>query len=183
MRALKQVSDLPAGAPLLSDDLLEFHASRLVLLLSVCGKKGKIEGLTKLAKLDFFVRYPEFFDRASAYEQSQRRSITRSVESSMLRFHYGPWDHRYYQILPYLEGCGLIIVRKKSAKTFEFILTALGEDVARQLSEAPTFSELREQMSRVAEVFGSKKGTYLKELIYKLFDAEVAQKAFGEVIE
>jgi hypothetical protein len=183
MKKLRQVGDLPAGAPLLSDDLLEFHASRLVLLLSVCGTKGKIDGLTKLAKLDFFVRYPDFFDRASAYENSTDRSFTRVVESSMLRYHYGPWDHRYYQILPYLEGCGVLTIHKKSAKTFEFVLTQLGVDISRQLSEQSTFQELIEQMRRVANVFAKKNGNYLKGLIYKVFDAEVAQKSFGEVIQ
>lgn len=183
MKTLQQVGDLPAGAPLMSDELIEFHASRLVLLLSVCGTKGRIEGLTKLAKLDFFVRYPEFFDRASEYERSQQRSSTHAVESSMLRFHYGPWDHRYYQVLPYLEACGLLSVHKKNAKTYEFILTAQGEEIARQLAAAPTFHMLVEQMLSVRAVFGKKTGNYLKELIYKLFDAEVAQKTLGEVIE
>ncbi len=56
----------PAGLPLTADQITEFHAARLMLLLHLCGVKNRIEGLTKLAKLDFFVRYPAFFLRAAA---------------------------------------------------------------------------------------------------------------------
>lgn len=42
------------------DDAVDFHASRLLLLLNLCGTNPGpgIEGRTKFAKLDFFLRYP-----------------------------------------------------------------------------------------------------------------------------
>ncbi len=74
MKSLKNINDLPAGVPLAADDLLEFHAARLLLLFKVCGVAGRIDGLTKMAKLDFFVRYPQFFNEACKAARS-RNSI------------------------------------------------------------------------------------------------------------
>ncbi len=60
----------------LSDDLHE--ARLLVLLRAFAGETGaeKIEGLTKLAKLDFLLRYPVFLERAL----KKRGASTRAVE-------------------------------------------------------------------------------------------------------
>src|ERR687890_441277 len=102
MRSARHIDDLPAGAPLLADDLTEFRAARLLLLLNECGLKGQIEGLTKLAKLDFFVRYPSFFTQACIEQGKPFFPVTEAVESPMVRYYYGPWDHRYYQVLAYL---------------------------------------------------------------------------------
>src|SRR6188768_3489489 len=101
MKALRRLGQTPAGARLLADEVLEFHAARLILLLRLCGTANRIDGLTKLAKLDFFVRYPKFFERAVG-----GRAAMASTESSMVRFHYGPWDRRYYHVLSFLEGGG-----------------------------------------------------------------------------
>ena len=101
MKSVRRLSQIAAGNPLASDDLIEFHAARLLLLIALCGTKNaaegttRIEGLTKLAKLDFFVRYPDFFNRASQALNADERSATTVVESSMVRHHYGPWDQRY----------------------------------------------------------------------------------------
>ena len=62
MRSLNRVGAQPRPAwPLAADDIVEFHAARLLLLMEICGVKGRIDGLTKMAKLDFFSRYPDFF--------------------------------------------------------------------------------------------------------------------------
>ena len=61
MKRFRELGDTPISSPLPAEDVLELHAARLVLLLKHCGVKNRIDGLTKLAKLDFFVRYPEFF--------------------------------------------------------------------------------------------------------------------------
>jgi hypothetical protein len=66
MKSIKHLAAHPVSLPLAADDILEFHAARLLLLLEVCGTAGRIDGLTKMAKLDFFNRYPDFFAAASA---------------------------------------------------------------------------------------------------------------------
>src|SRR5258708_7051132 len=121
MKSLKNLASQPAAIPLVADDILEFHAARLLLLLSLCSTKDRIEGLTKLAKLDFFVRYPQFFERVNAHAKKVAPATPRTIESSMVRHHYGPWDKRYYHILAYLEGKDLIEVQK-SGSTFNFQL-------------------------------------------------------------
>jgi hypothetical protein len=61
MKSLRNQSTQPASVPLIADDILEFHAARVLLLIAICGTNDAISSLTKLAKLDFFVRYPDFF--------------------------------------------------------------------------------------------------------------------------
>jgi len=117
MKSISSVGLMPAGQMLVADDFVEFHACRLLLLLTGCGVRKRdtgdvvLSGMTKMAKLDFFVRYPAFFARAVSHlglEVDVEPSA--AVESRMIRFHYGPWDKRYNQVLPYLQARGLAVV-------------------------------------------------------------------------
>jgi hypothetical protein len=182
MKSLKNINDVPAGLPLAADDLLEFHAARLLLLFKVCGVAGRIDGLTKMAKLDFFVRYPQFFNEACKALGLQAESAEATVESSMIRFHYGPWDDRYYHVLAFLEATGLLELSKvKNAFTLK--LTDKGQDTANQLVGEPSYASLVEQMKRVKKSLGGKAGSSLKKLIYTVFEKEVGQRPLGETIE
>ena len=182
MKSLKNINDVPAGLPLAADDLLEFHAARLLLLFKVCGVAGRIDSLTKMAKLDFFVRYPQFFNEACKALGLPAESAEATVESSMIRFHYGPWDDRYYHVLAFLEATGLLEVSKvKNAFTLK--LTDKGQAAANQLVGEPSYASLVEQMKRVKKSLGSKSGSSLKKLIYTVFEKEVGQRPLGETIK
>ena len=188
MESLKTAGRISKGLTLTSDDFIESHASRLLLLVLLCGSKDratstqKIEGLTKLAKLDFFVRYPAFFQRAAqALGHDTVATENSNSDSKMIRFHYGPWDKRYYQVIPYLEAKGLLTVTKKGS-AYNFTLTELGTRIARQLSEGTGFESLVAKMAKVKEVMSPLKGNQLKELIYKLFEQEVANKKLNDII-
>ena len=182
MKSLKNINDVPAGLPLAADDLLEFHAARLLLLFKVCGVSGRIDGLTKMAKLDFFVRYPQFYNKACKALGLPAESSETTVESSMIRFHYGPWDDRYYHVLAFLESTGLLEVAKvKNAFTLK--LTDKGQTAANQLAGEPSYASLVEQMKRVKKSLGGKAGSSLKKLIYTVFEKEVGPRPFGETIE
>ena len=61
MKSIKQIGFAPVSLPLSADNIVEFHAARILLLISLCGTGNRIDGLTKMAKLDFFVRYPDLF--------------------------------------------------------------------------------------------------------------------------
>jgi hypothetical protein len=179
----------PAGLPLTADRITEFHAARLLLLLYLCGKKNqasgryRIDGLTKLAKLDFFVRYPDFFRRAATHlEQKAEPTAVAAVESAMVRHHYGPWDARYYQLLPYLEGRELIAVERDD-KTFLISLTDTGLALAKRLADDPNYKDLGTHMKAVKKLLGNKSGDVLKNLVYELFDEEVAKLPLGQVIQ
>lgn len=186
MRSLNRLGTRPASLTLAADDIVEFHAARLLLLILVCGVAGRIDGLTKMAKLDFFSRYPEFFEAAAKGQAKDAiapaPAEAEAVESAMVRHHYGPWDKRYYHVLAHLEAKHLIKVVKVK-KTFVISLTDLGKERAQRLVEKASFEPLVMRMREIKKVFGSKTGSSLKNMIYNMFDAEIGRRPLGEMIE
>lgn len=181
MKSLERLGSQPVSLPLAADDVVEFHMARLLLLLKLCGTAGRIDGLTKMAKLDFFVRYPDFFE--AARDQSDRTGTSdRAVESAMVRHHYGPWDKRYYHVLANLEAKRLITVTKEK-NSYRIALTELGQDRSKRLLALPSFTPIVSRMKEVKGAFGARTGTSLKEMIYKVFDEEVGRRRLGELIE
>lgn len=180
LKSITRLREL-SSRPLVADNLLEFHASRLLLLLDVVGVRGRIDGLTKFAKLDFFVRYPTFFLRLEGGdgEIATRASI---VDSPMVRYHYGPWDHRYYQVLAYLEGNGTVTVTPVG-NGYRIALTDTGRSIAKALRRERSFAALVAHMRRVKKKLGSRTGSSLKHLIYKEFESDVADLAMQTVIK
>lgn len=188
MKSLNRIGTQPVSLPLSADDVVEFHAARLMLLMNICGVAGRIDGLTKMAKLDFFARYPDFFEVARAAvapangdHDTSRADSVEAVESAMVRHHYGPWDKRYYHVLAYLEAKRLITVTKDGS-SYRIALTDLGRERAKALAARPPFAPLVERMRQVKKTFGGKSGTFLKDLIYRLFDEEVGRRPMGKVI-
>lgn len=176
MLQMHQVAGYPRSVPLSADSITEFHAARLLLLILKC--RGTVVGLTKLAKLDFFVRYPDYFGMVA-----DSRGHIGETESAMIRHHYGPWDHRYYAVLGYLESRGLLEITRQSARTFAFALTERGMAAAKVLAEDEAFDDLNAQIGAVVDNLGSLSGNAIKTLIYSSFDSEVGRRQLGEVIE
>ena len=183
---MKSIGGVPAYSPISADDLAEFHAARIILLLKHSGAAGRIKGLTKLAKLDFFVRYPDFF-RAVQKKMTGERGATASAheasptETAMIRHHYGPWDKRYYHVLAYLEARAIISVAKDK-NAYVIALTERGLHIAKDLSTKPSYTYLISRMRDVKQVFGGKSGNTIKNLIYDVFEEEVGEKPLGTVI-
>jgi DNA-binding PadR family transcriptional regulator len=188
MRSLNRLGSRPMSLPLSADDIVEFHAARLLLLISICGVNGRIDGLTKMAKMDFFARYPDFFEVArkaatmSVQEVGEDKDPSPAVESAMIRHHYGPWDKRYYQVLAVLEAKRLVSITKEG-RSFRIALTDLGKDRAEALLARPSFQDLTTRMRDIKRTFGDKSGNAIKKLIYELFDTEIRQRPIGEMIE
>src|SRR6201989_1980833 len=105
-----------------TENLDDFHLGRLMVLLGSADqrkatpetKAKAVEGITKLAKLDFLLRYPTCLERALDHvnknphdAEVQPRERT-SIESKMIRFRYGPWDPRYRRWLGLLSARGLV---------------------------------------------------------------------------
>ncbi|WP_157974471.1 hypothetical protein [Lewinella sp. IMCC34183] len=187
MKSLQQIKDYPSGKALYADSIIEFHASRLILLVRYCGVKERnsntfrIDGLTKLAKLDFFVRYPAFFKVVCDKLKKQAEMQRIDIESKMIRFHYGPWDERYYQILPYLEARGIFYI-ENLGNQYTIRLSAFGAEIADQLFADNSFISIVHDLKQVKKVLGSMSGTKLKDLIYETFKDEVAIKKLRETI-
>ena len=182
MKRFRELGDTPISSPLPAEEIFELHAARLVLLLKHCGVKTRIDGLTKLAKLDFFVRYPDFFSKAAQAIGTQLKAATASSDSSMVRYRYGPWDDRYYHLLSYLESTDLINI-ERVGKSYRVTLTPDGDAIATTISDDCSHASLVQHMKNVKKVMGSKGGTKLKNLVYELFESEVGAKSMGEVIE
>jgi len=189
MKSVKRLGTYSVSLPLRADYVIEFHAAILLLLFSVCGVSGRIDGLTKMAKLDFFARYPDFFAvarRAAVPDvEDQKESQEDSdaaVEAAMVRHHYGPWDKRYYHVLAHLEAKRLITVTKHG-NSYRICLSDEGGARAKRLAERASFFPIVERMREIKKVFGTKSGSTLKKLIYRLFDEEVGRRPMGEVIE
>ncbi len=138
------------------DKSLELHAARLLILLDAFGEGGQvgtIEGLTKLAKLDFLLRYPVMLQRALEAKGRSTKDVQledhelHSVESEMVRYRFGPWDHRYREFLNILVAKDLVFVTIEGRKVI-ITSTEQGRVRARQLAS----NELFEQYARRAKL-------------------------------
>jgi len=168
------------------DDSL--HVARLLLLLlAQTGKTDKpIEGLTKLAKLDFLLRYPNNLEQALSAEGKDARQAgiapyeRTTIESKMIRFRYGPWDHGYRRWVAIMVARGLATVHVKG-KTVNVQLTDEGKRVASALLAEEAFVKVHERAQVVTRNFGPKSGNWLKNFVYATFP-ELSTMKWGEEI-
>jgi hypothetical protein len=95
---------------------LDVHIGRVLLLIRAFsgGRRGRLEGLSKLARLDFLLRYPVYLERVlDGRGQSLSFALwptgaeRRAVESTMVRHKFGPFDARYYLLVGRLLGLEL----------------------------------------------------------------------------
>lgn len=179
-----------------STENLAYHVARLLILIGHCGKPqsgtGKlpaITGRTLLAKLDFFMRYPNYLKLASIElgESCTENDLgisksedLNTVESRMVRYLYGPWDSMYYVGLAYMIGKGLI-EPPIASKVDVFRLTPKGKTVLRNLEADPAFSDLVRRANTIYRFFNAYTGSRLKLFIYQKFP-EVVNRKLGESI-
>jgi hypothetical protein len=150
----------------------EYHVARLLLLLDAFTKKGgRLDGLTKLAKLDFLLRYPVFLERLMDRRELQWPaglapvSAERiAVESRMIRHKYGPWDHRYYSLIGALLGRGLAELAPGKG-SISLRVSPLGHEVAGRLAATTEWNGLANRATFLKRTFDMS-GNRLKELIY-----------------
>jgi hypothetical protein len=171
------------------EDDPNWHAARLLILLKAFGgRQGtlKIRGLTKLVKLDFLLRYPVYFERAleakgiSSDIVKIKEYERKSVESSMIRYYYGPWDPRYRIFVNFLVGKGLSEV-EVSDRTILIGLTPMGVDLASKISESRDFADITQRAQILKQHFNIG-AMNLKDFIYETFP-EIVSLKLGETIE
>lgn len=164
------------------------HMARLLMLLDAhAGTSNKpVEGITKLAKLDFLLRYPNCLERAlvarnaptsTAHIQDFERT---TIESKMVRFRYGPWDHRYRRWIALLVGKGLLHAGVEG-RTVKLWLTDAGHLTAQVLGDSPDLEDLSDRAKLVAKRFGTMSGTALKDFVYATFP-EITTMRWGDPI-
>lgn len=173
----------------------ELHLARLLILLNEFAgprRNHTVEGLTKLAKLDFLLRYPAYLERALAAKQAdeearrvavQKAEVSdyerRSIESRMVRFRYGPWDHRYRRLLNILVGRGLVSLNIEG-RTVQIGITEAGRQVAEELAAVQAFAPVQKRAKLLKANFNIA-GTSLMKFIYATFP-EVVSLRYNEEI-
>jgi hypothetical protein len=164
------------------------HLGRLLILLATFAEKdgtGTIGGLTKLAKLDFLLRYPVYLERALQAKNASAKDMNiaeyerKSVESSMVRYRYGPWDFRYRRFINLLVAKGLAKVEIKG-KTIDAGLTPKGVNTAKTLAQDERFHDIVGR-AKILKRYFNLSGTNLMKFIYKTFP-EIVTLRLGEEI-
>jgi hypothetical protein len=166
----------------------EFHLARLLVLLAAADKRKEktVEGIMKLAKLDFLLRYPNCLERAlaAAGKDPSKASIKPherdTIETQMVRFRYGPWDSRYRRWIGLLMAKGLVATYVKG-RTVYVGLTDRGREVADLLRKSVEFQDLSLRSELIIKAVGKYSATKLKDFIYEVFPELLTMK-WGEKI-
>lgn len=159
---------------------------RLLLLISAfSANEGTLQGRTKLAKLDFLLRYPVFFDKAMKLRHIDVGRLEpvaedRNIETRMVRYRYGPWDPSHYAVLGSLIGRGLV-EPVRDERVVAFRTTERGADVAKQLAETVPWADIATRSRLLRRAFKAHTGAFLKDWIYENFP-EVTHASWGESI-
>ena len=166
------------------DGAPDLHLARLLILLNAfAGRDGSeaVEGLTKLAKLDFLLRYPVMLERALKKKGSAARDVSledherQSVESEMVRYRFGPWDHRYREFLNILIAKGLVTIAVEGRKTV-IALTPSGRELANQFKKDPHFEAYVRRSTLLKRHFDLT-ATNLMKFIYETFPEVVTLRS------
>lgn len=157
--------------------------ARLLLLINAfSGATKALEGRTKLAKLDFLLRYPSYLKRALEIRVPNRDLALPfedddTIETRMVRYRYGPWDPAYFALLGRLIGRGLV-EPVPVANGIGYRTTDQGRQIASQLGRTEPWEPVFESATLLRRHFDLS-GTNLKRFIYDHFP-EVTQATWGE---
>lgn len=166
------------------DQATDLHLARLLILIDAFSDQENgqsIEGLTKLAKLDFLLRYPIMLERALIAKKQSIREVQLeenerlSVESQMVRYRFGPWDHRYREFLNILVAKGLISVSIEGRRV-NIAATKSGKEYALQLKSNLHFQQYRRRANVLKRHFDMT-ATNLMRFIYETFPEVVSLKS------
>jgi hypothetical protein len=158
---------------------MAYHESRVLLLVNAvashAGHQRKLDGLTKLAKLDFLVRYPALAPSVikaldvqdpRLHLSPHERAAPTAVEAPMVRYKYGPWDDRYYSVVGALVGKGLLRFTRGRRGSVALKVTGEGRELSEELARTSTWAEVADRCAAVADATKGMTGTALKDAIY-----------------
>jgi len=177
-----------------TENLDDFHLARVLILLgsadarktTAATKASAVEGITKLAKMDFLLRYPTCLERALSAVGAKPEEVRTeprertSIEAKMIRFRYGPWDARYRRWLGLLAARELVSLTVRG-NTVQIGLTDAGRDLSEQFRANPLFTELARRSELVVNAAGPMSATRLKEFIYSIVP-EIIDMKWGQDI-
>jgi hypothetical protein len=174
----------------------EFNEARLLLLLKAAAGKEEtakpLDGIMKLAKMDFLLRYPNMLVRAlNVIGESKKSALADAaaipeedrdtIEARMIRFRFGPWDPRYRRWLSILVAKQLANVYREG-RTVKIQLSQKGMALAGQLAEVEAFKPLAERARVVNSAVGSMPSTKITAFVYKIAP-EIVNMKWGNAIE
>ncbi|MXX74478.1 MAG: hypothetical protein F4210_01070 [Holophagales bacterium] len=156
--------------------------ARLLLLIEAFSRGAKVlEGRTKLAKLDFLLRYPSYYTRALEIRRPQLADATDEpepdLESRMVRYRFGPWDPAYYALLGRLIGKRLVRPAPFN-RGIGYRATDKGRALAQAMRHEPAWVDTAERTEVLRRHFDLS-GAFLKKFIYEHFP-EVTKATWGE---
>ncbi|MBA5868089.1 MAG: hypothetical protein GDA67_15460 [Nitrospira sp. CR1.3] len=165
------------------------HEARLLLMLRQQADKGDgtVNGITKLAKMDFLLRYPLYFERLLKATRKRPPAVVMepyerdTVESRMIRFRYGPWDRRYRRWIGLMVAKGLVD-SFVSGRTVHVRVTNRGRQLADAIAHREEFANLNARTEQVSKAVGAMSGSGLKDLIYQVVP-ELMGMSWGEEIQ
>jgi hypothetical protein len=162
---------------------LEGEARLLLLIDAFSTGSGTLQGRTKLAKLDFLLRYPKFFERAMALRNikagvERDEAAENNIAQRMVRYRYGPWDPAYYALLGALLGRGLITTIPER-NYLGFRTTQRGREIAAELADSDAWAAVAARAKLLNRAFPTQRGSSVKKWIYDHFP-EVTQAHWGE---
>jgi len=173
----------------------EFNEARLLLLLWASAGRSQtpkpLDGIMKLAKMDFLLRYPNMLVRALKAIAGEKSTATKAaaaipeedldtIEARMIRFRYGPWDPRYRRWLSILVAKGLAHVFHEG-RTVKILLTEKGNELAVQLSKTDAFGALAKRAKTVNLAVGDMAPTRITGFVYKIAPELVDMKWGGRI--
>lgn len=169
-----------------SDD---FHMARLLVLMhAFAGRSNKpVQGIMKLAKIDFLLRYPNclarVLEKQGKTEEAEKilPEQRNTIEARMIRFRYGPWDDRYRRWIALLSAKGLVTTFLEG-RTVYIQLTESGKALSESLTTTDEFVELAERSKSVKKAVGQMNGTALKDHIYQALP-EIVDMKWGHSIQ
>lgn len=174
----------------------EFNEARLLLLLRAAAGRGPtpkpLEGIMKLAKMDFLLRYPNMLVRAlNVIGESKKSARTAAeaipeedrdtIEARMIRFRFGPWDPRYRRWLSILVAKQLAVVYREG-RTVKIQLSSAGLALSDQLAKTETFASLFERACVVNSAVGTMPSSKITTFVYRIAP-EIINMKWGDAIE
>ncbi|MBW4576359.1 MAG: hypothetical protein KME08_13865 [Aphanothece sp. CMT-3BRIN-NPC111] len=139
-----------------NDDL---HLGRILILLKAFASKNKngaIDGLEKLAELDFFLRYPIYLERAlpSRGKSPDSANISDyerlSIETNTAYYTYKPWSIEYRRFISLLIAKDLVKIDIEKNK-IQVRLSPKGIEVANTLSKRESYYTLEKRAAIVKQ--------------------------------
>lgn len=160
---------------LVENDLNAQLARLMILIYHLCGENNnkKIDGINKLAKLDFLLKSPKFLQRGLLKQNSKSTiSITnaesKSIEIKMNAFRYLPWDENYRKLLNIIIAKGLAKISFEKDDYFIHITTK-GIELVERLKNDKYFKEFFNRSRVINTNFGSYSERYLDNFFEKHF--------------